>query len=110
MADSTETKRDQALEFLDELDGKHDHLLTELDALNARIDTILREYTKSRQAAGQLAGTHLPNGRKPEPQVRDSCDSSSGVCCTSSAALKEVSESQLAVANDSTATMPSNSN
>ena len=59
MSEVSQSKRDNALEFLDELDVKHDRLLDELDVLNNRIDAILADYSKSRQtaAAGQPAPT-----------------------------------------------------
>ena len=55
MSEASQSKRDNALEFLDELDVKHDRLLDELDVLNNRIDAILADYSKSRQTA---AGGH----------------------------------------------------
>lgn len=51
MPDETQTRRDNALDFLDELDGRHDLLLTELEQLNQRIDSVLGAYSKSRQSA-----------------------------------------------------------
>lgn len=51
MSEAMQAKRENALDFLDELDGKHDRLLDELDLLNTRIDSILADYAKSRQAA-----------------------------------------------------------
>lgn len=57
MADETQSRRDNALDFLDELDRRHDFLLTELDQLSIRIDAVLGEYAKSRQSGGVLVGT-----------------------------------------------------
>lgn len=51
MSDESATRRDNALDFLDELDDRHDFLLSELERLNLRIDSVLSEYTKSRQTA-----------------------------------------------------------
>ncbi len=50
MSDATQARRDNALDFLDELDGRHDFLLNELEQLNLRIDSVLAEYSKSRQS------------------------------------------------------------
>ena len=57
MSEESQTRRDNALDFLDELDGRHDLLLTELEQLNSRIDSVLSEYTKSRQSAALASGT-----------------------------------------------------
>ena len=51
MPDETHTRRDNALDFLDELDVRHDLLLAELELLNQRIDSVLGAYSKSRQSA-----------------------------------------------------------
>jgi hypothetical protein len=51
MPDETQTRRDNALDFLDELDGRHDLLLAELELLNQRLDSVLGAYSKSRQSA-----------------------------------------------------------
>ena len=51
MSDEPQSRRDNALDFLDELDGRHDFLLTELEQLNQRLDSVLSEYSKSRQSA-----------------------------------------------------------
>jgi len=71
MADALQSKRYNALEFLDELDGKHDYLLTELDALNARIDTILAEYAKSRQAVAGVSAAQRLGVQVQGRQVND---------------------------------------
>ena len=94
MSDTLQSKRDSALDFLDELDGKHDLLLTELDSLNARIYSILAEYAKSRQAA---AGA---------------IDASATIAATDGAAggAKTVENSTATTANASTQTQPVNLN
>jgi len=56
MSDEAATRRENALDFLDELDERHDFLLTELEQLNTRIDSVLNEYTKSRQSAALANG------------------------------------------------------
>ena len=66
MSEESSTRRDNALDFLDELDERHDFLLDELEQLNTRIDSVLNEYTKSRQTAaltGALAGAAI--GEQP---------------------------------------------
>lgn len=60
MSDEDATRRNQALDFLDELDERHDYLLNELDQLNLRIDSVLNEYTKSRQLSAQANGVLEP--------------------------------------------------
>jgi hypothetical protein len=42
------SRRDDALDMLDDLDIRHDSLLIEIDALSARIDGVLGEYSKQR--------------------------------------------------------------
>ncbi len=59
------SKRDQALEFLDEMEVRHDHLLQELDALNLRIDSILDAYAKSRSPHANPAPAGRPLNHWP---------------------------------------------
>ncbi len=55
--------RENALQFLDEMESRHDFLLNELDKLNASIETVLSEYTKSRQGAdASPAATEIAAG------------------------------------------------
>jgi hypothetical protein len=62
MSEESSTRRENALDFLDELDERHDFLLDELEQLNTRIDAVLNEYTKSRQSA---AMTGVSVGEQP---------------------------------------------
>jgi hypothetical protein len=72
MSDESSTRRNNALDFLDELDERHDFLLDELEQLSTRIDSVLNEYTKSRQTAGIVGGTVIEQPAQNEALVDDS--------------------------------------
>ncbi|MDX1927573.1 MAG: hypothetical protein SFV81_13710 [Pirellulaceae bacterium] len=56
MSEESSNRRNNALDFLDELDERHDFLLNELEQLNLRIDAVLNDYSKSRQSAAIANG------------------------------------------------------
>jgi hypothetical protein len=77
MSDATQTRRDIALDFLDELDGRHDLLLTELEQLNNRIDSVLNEYAKSRQSAALASGVAIHRSAEGGSAPNDASNSHS---------------------------------
>ena len=72
MSEESSSRRNNALDFLDELDERHDFLLNELEQLNVRIDTVLNEYSKSRQSAAIANGVAADH----QAQIETSTDAS----------------------------------